>query len=168
MNNRPTKVYDKAKYHEGSCQEEGLSGDHSFMHTAVFMCWLAEKNLLDPELAKDCEDQILRIKSRTGSPIELYEWIDGCFFDDMVCPEIRGFVDSYFDFESGRFATDYSTYCAAGLKSIFHVPISWASYELMIPVIEARHRAFLGEKLNMPLPPRIVKPVTRPWWKFWA
>jgi hypothetical protein len=47
MNN--TIVYDKAKYHDETVMEYGLSIEQASVHTAFFLGWLIENNLYSHE-----------------------------------------------------------------------------------------------------------------------
>jgi hypothetical protein len=154
------RVYDKAEWHLGSCEENGLSDDHAYMHTAVFICWLADRNLLDVDFLEG-DEAITKIRRREGKPIDLYEQWDGWFPEDMMTPTGRAFAAAYFDFDQGSYINDYVATLARGLKNEFHVPVSWESYERMVPVIDARFREFSGGTSS-------TSPNSAgPWWRFW-
>ena len=158
-------IYDKAKFHSEQCASEGLPEEHAYMHTAVFICWAAENGMLDLNQFDGDQGATERIKQRVGKPTDLYEDLDGVFVSDMLTPEGVKFADAYFDFENGLYIRDYTAYLASGLKNEYHVPVTWESYEVMVPVIQARYVDFVGKGLNMP--PKRKPQAARPWWKFW-
>ena len=136
-------VYDKAKYHDESVREEGLPHEHADHHIVFFLRWLIENDLVSREMTKGRAGRALKAyRSGKSSIFELFRWWDRCFVSDMVSPEARPFVGSYFDFEHGQYLADYEAVLVGDLPSFFHVPYTDASYRLLAERISARWDEF--------------------------
>jgi len=70
-------VYDKAKYHFESIEENGLPEIHAYIHTGMFLGWLIESNLIDDEFLEDFGEDIPRLKRREITSPELFSLWDG-------------------------------------------------------------------------------------------
>ena len=159
-------VYDKAKYHEGSCVKMHIPREQSFVHTGLFVAWLAIHDLLSKKFEYD-SSVIAAIKSRSAARTNLYEWCDGVLDDEMLSAEGNKFSRSYFDFDKGEYIKDYMRYVSKGMPSEFHVSNTWTSYDRWEPVIDARYRQFKGEEAELPpVPSAPLRPVDAiPFWK---
>ena len=96
-------VYDKAKYHLESVEQYGLDEEQAYVHTAFFLGWLIEHDMMSEEFLEESAAQISDFKARKITPIQIYEWWDGCLIDDMLSDEGNAFAQSYFDFDKGKY-----------------------------------------------------------------
>ncbi|GIG19593.1 hypothetical protein Cch01nite_03170 [Cellulomonas chitinilytica] len=132
-------VYDKAKYHDESVEEEGLPHEHADHHIVYFLRWLIENDLVSREMTKGGAGRALKAyRSGRQSIFWLFEWWDRCFVSDMVSAEARPFVDSYFDYQHGQYLADYDSVLVGELPSFFHVTYTDASYRLLAARVSAR------------------------------
>ena len=150
-------VYDKARWHQDSIIEAGLSEGQEFVHTGLYVGWLIEKGLLSEEMLEDCADEIAAFNQRkkTGPQIFGNDW-DGVLSDEMLSEEGNAFSLKYFDFgKKGLFTQDYKKiFGVSDDNDFFSVEDSWENYDKIRACFE---RAF--EQCN--------NPPSKAWWKFW-
>src|SRR4030095_382303 len=97
----------KAKYHAESVAQAGLGEGQEFVHTGMFVGWLIDHDLLEPEFAAEWADDVAGFKERRLSGPKLFERWDGALVDDMLSDRGNAFAKFYFDFEKGSFVADY-------------------------------------------------------------
>ena len=124
-------VYDKAKYHWESVNEEGLPDGQEFVHTGFYLGWLIENDLLDSEFVEEfLETEIKEFQKRKITGPKIYELCDGALVDDMLTDEGNEFSQYYFDFEKGSFVSDYmKVFNVSGGKDFYGVKDSWGNYD---------------------------------------
>src|SRR5262245_35631219 len=126
---RSPYVYDKAKYHDETVQEYGLSDEHAANHTVVFLRWLIERRMISEAFEKEDESILGQFRAGAISIHKVYEWWDCCLLDDMLSEEGNAFAMHYFDFEPGAYIADYMRALKGGLPSEFHIDYSEANYQ---------------------------------------
>jgi len=126
-------VYDKAKYHEETVDNEGLPEEHAFHHTAYFLRWLCDHGLVNEEFA-DLRD--------ARSIEDFFAQTDGCFIDVMLTAEGNRFTAFYFDFKRGKYLEDYEDSLGGGLLTLFHVPWTDENYRTLSAIIDKRFAAW--------------------------
>jgi len=133
-------VYDKAKYHFEGDFPSDLSESQAYVHTGLFVAWLAENGLMETAITDSCKTTINSLAKREVLPSTLFRQLDGVFDNDDVTDEGRRFCDDYFDFDAGNFLDDYIDTLSSLLPSMYHVPDSWASYDRIAPRFAERFR----------------------------
>ncbi|MDJ0941445.1 MAG: hypothetical protein QNJ00_16910 [Woeseiaceae bacterium] len=138
----PTKpvVYDKAKYHLDSVAEDGLPEEQAAVHTAFFLGWLMDNDLMSEEFVADSAEQIAAYKRREMTALQLYARWDYCLVDDMLSNEGNRFAAHYFDFSTGSYLTDYLSILVQDLPSQFQVEYSWDNQEVISHRIDKRYQ----------------------------
>jgi hypothetical protein len=136
---RSPHVYDKAKWHDESVQQFGLPDEHAENHTAVFLRWLIEHNLMSEEFETDNADILRQFRAGKVGVHKVYESEDRCLIDDMLSDEGNAFAMHYFDFEKGRYLNDYVDTLQSGLRSELHIIYNEANYQKMRKVIDQRY-----------------------------
>jgi len=131
-------VYDKAKYHFESIEEHGLPEEHAYNHTVPILRWLIERDLMSEFFKEECADQLAAYKAGEITIYQLYEWWDCCLISDMVSEEGNSFGKHYFDFEKGKYISDYIAALQGGLPTEFHVVYSDENYAKIKSVIDRR------------------------------
>lgn len=154
MSDRAPHVYDKAKYHYESIEEEDLPEEHASNHTVPILRWLIENNLMSDFFVNEGANPLANYKSGELTIHELYQWWDTCLTSDMLNEEGNAFAKQYFDFSRGKYISDYKATLQGQLPSEYHIVYSDASYERLRPVIDRRYTEW-----------RNASP--KPWWKFW-
>jgi len=147
-------VYDKAKYHFESIEENQLPEIQAYVHTGLYLGWLVDNNLLDSEFINDFGQDIPKFKNKeiTGSQL-LFLW-DGALIDDMLNEEGNKFSQYYFDFDHGQYITDYETHMTQNLQSIFHVEDTWENHETVKDFVNKRYSTWKNTE-------------SKSWWKIW-
>lgn len=115
-------VYDKAKYHSDSVQEEGLPEEHAYHHTTFFLSWLLKKHFMSDWFESEGKDEIAKYRAGKISVNQLYEWWDTCLVSDMLSNEGNAFAMHYFEFEKGAYLAEYAKHLQGSLPTEFHVP----------------------------------------------
>jgi hypothetical protein len=147
-------VYDKAKYHFETIEEHNLDEIHAYIHTGLYLGWLIENELLDPEFVEDFGEDIPKFLNRELTAPELFSLWDGALVDDMLNELGNKFSRYYFDFEKGKYIGDYINTVAKGLPTEFHVKDTWENYEIV--------KKFVNQRYNEWKNPKQTK-----WWQFW-
>lgn len=132
------EIYDKAKYHLEGEFPPSLTRHQAFVHTGLFLGWMADHNLLSAEFRTDFSSDITQFKDRKITGPRLYEIAGGAFDETMLTDDGNRFARYYFDFEKGNFVSDYQALLASGLPSFFHVPDTWENYDRLARRIEQR------------------------------
>ena len=123
----------------------------------MFICWLIDNDLLDDEFFTDSLEDIKKVKNRVLTGAQFYEiWMDGVFAIEEVSVIGNRFALNYFDFDTGKYVSDYENTLAKQLPTLFHVQDSWENYEKIKKVIDIR----FTEWNNIPIE-------KKPWWKIW-
>jgi hypothetical protein len=139
-------VYDKAKYHRESVELAGLDEVQAEVHTAYFLGWLIDNDLLSDEMRNECAELLADYKSRKKTAIDVYGWWDCCLVDDMLSDDGNAFAQFYFDFENGQYLADYADLLVQDLPSEFHVPYTWENYEIIRLQIDRRYAEWRQSK----------------------
>ena len=134
-------VYDKAKYHHDSVRKARLPIKQSEVHTAFFLGWIIDNDLYSKMFAEGPREQelIRQYKARKIAALAVYEWWDTCLIDDMLSSEGNAFAQAYFDFERGKYLSDYQEVLVGDLPSLFHVKYNWENYETIRSRIDDRY-----------------------------
>jgi hypothetical protein len=135
-----TSILDKAKWHyEADDYPKQLSIDSAYTHTAFFIKWLIQNNLVSDELKQNNALQLEQVKRGEISATEFYKnQLDGVFLLEDVKEGARDFVQEYFDFEKGQYLKDYETLLASNLPTLYHVTPSEQNYAVMASKITER------------------------------
>ena len=133
-------VYDKAKYHYESVEQAGLDEVQAYVHTAFFLAWLLDNDLMSSDFREQSPDLIAQYKAGDKTALDVYSWWDCCLIDDMLSDEGNAFAMHYFDFENGRYMNDYIDLLVIDLPSEFHVEFNQANYEIISSQIDRRFK----------------------------
>ena len=132
-------VYDKAEYHAESVSDLGLSEEHAENHAVFFLRWLIEHDLMSEFFTTKAADILQKFRSGSATIHEVYGWWDTCLIDDMLSEEGNAFAKHYFEFQGGKYLSDYAATLQRGLPSEFHVDYTEANYQCMREVIDRRY-----------------------------
>lgn len=122
-------------------------------HTGMFLVWALLAGLGSSLLAGRLAD--LRARKVTPGAF-FFDECDGKFTDEDLTSEGNAFAKAYFDPESGRYMRDYDAVLCDGLKTEYHVPDTWASFDRLQPRLDRRLVEWRRGELGR-----------RPWWRFW-
>jgi hypothetical protein len=137
-------VYDKAKYHAKTVSDYGLPKEHTYNHTTYFLKWLIDNDLVGGVLTEDFSDELLQCKSGVMTINRFYEITDCYLVSDMLNEDGNQFALYYFDFDKGRYLSDYETTLLGNLESMFHIAYSDANYKLLKNVMDNQFAKWKG------------------------
>jgi hypothetical protein len=134
-------VFDKAKYHLESVESDRLSDTHAFVHTAFFIVWCIEKELINEKFKRQFVNQIKKVKSRQISPTTIYQDMDGVFIGGILTLEGYNFAMKYFHFSNGNYLKDYEKlkYLTRKNQSIYGVEDTWSNYEIVKELLDKKY-----------------------------
>ncbi len=145
-----THVYDKAKWHyDADDFPANLPVEHGFTHTAFFVNWLAEGELLS-DFALEILEKSIIVQSREKTPIHLYELFDGCLIGDLLTEKGNRFSYQYY---KKKYISDYIDIFEM-VDNIYDVEPIWENYDKVKPVIDKRYHKWLQSSQKRK-------------WKFW-
>lgn len=139
-------VYDKAKYHDDSISQHGLSEEHAANHTVFFLRWLIERRLMSDFFEETSADILKKFREGNATIYQVYDWWDRCLVDDQLSEEGNAFAMHYFEFEHGTYLEDYVATLQGDLPSEFHIDFTEANYEAMKSVIERRYKEWKTQR----------------------
>ncbi len=132
-------VFDKAEYHLESVFDAGLDEDHAYVHSGLFLAWLVDNDLVSDFFKEESEDDIQKLKKRESSPCQIFMNWDGVLIGELLNKEGFNFAMYYFDFENGKYLSDYENTLCKDLPDMYHVKDSWENYEKIKVVIDKAH-----------------------------
>lgn len=133
-------VYDKAKYHHDANDfPESYPIEQAYVHTGLFVAWLAENDLLDISDPVN-RNLIAQCKRREITGPQQYEKMGECLIDYMLTEEGNLFAQEYFNFSTGAFIPDYRALLVKDLPSDYAVSDSWENYEIIRQRFDERFR----------------------------
>ncbi len=131
--------YDDASWHSGGEFPDDLPDEAGGTHTGMFLAWALLSGLAGEFHTEDSPDAIPTLASRRMTPGQFFlNWCDGKFTDEDVNDEGNAFVQDYFDFEKGKYLSDYESTLAVGLPGAYHVPDTWENFDRLKPVLDRR------------------------------
>jgi hypothetical protein len=139
-------VYDKAKYHYDGDFPDDLEIEQGFVHTGMFLGWLIDHDLYSDWFSRELGGYVTAFKARDMTGAKVFEACDGVLLDDMLSDDGNDFAQYYFDFERGKYLSDYGEVLAAGLPTIYHVADTWPNYEKLKKRIDKRYRDWKNAK----------------------
>ena len=147
-------VLDDWRWHVEGQFPEGRAPEQGYVHIGVFVAWLIEHDMLDPEWAarSGLEAAIESIRGRSDSPCALRDRTEGRLTGEMLTAEGKGFAGAYYAPEYG-YAADWHR--AFGRRADrYAVPDSWATHDWIAPRIDRRYREWVeaGRPELMPMP----------------
>jgi len=138
--------YDDASWHYGGDFPQDLPDEAGATHIAMFVAWCVLNGMAGALHLEDFADDAERLRARACTPGTWFMNVcDGKFTDEDVNEEGNAFAASYYAYDGSnpsRYVSDYERVLGAGLPSLYHVPDTWTSYDLLAPVIVRRFEAF--------------------------
>ena len=120
----------------------GLPIEQAFVHTGLYLGWLADRRLVSDEFEADFAEELRRFRARDLTGPALYQIASGALAEDMLNAEGDAFTRAYYVPPEGYLA-DYAALLSAGLPSAYHVPDSWANYRQLKATLDRRFQAWL-------------------------
>lgn len=134
-----TVKYDDVSWHAGGQFPADLPAAAGATHIAMFVAWCVLHDLAGELHA----DVLAPLRARTLTPGQWFlQACDGKFTDENVNDDGNDFTAAYFEAEDMTYVADYQETLALDLDSLYRVPDTWASYDALAPVIDARFAAW--------------------------
>jgi len=143
-------TFDKAKWHLNSDFPPDLNPNQVYVHTGLFVTWLIENDLFDSEFKNQNTKGIQALLSRNIFPSQFYaEYLDGIFDADGLKEDATDFTSEYFDFEKGKYVTDYLATLDPDdkLPTIFHIQDTWENFDKLRPVLNERFQNWTRDRV---------------------
>ena len=132
--------YDDAAWHHGGDFPSDLAPKHGATHIAMFASWCVLHGLGGELHIEDFADDLDRLRAREITPGEWFmEACDGKFTDEDVNEEGNAFTAFYYSTDPSPYLADYEHTLGRDLASLYHVPDTWDSFDLLSPVIGNRY-----------------------------
>ncbi len=132
-------VYDKAKYHYDGEFPADLDIEQGFVHTGMFLGWIIDHDLFSDWFGPEMSGYVRAFKNREMTGAKVFEACDGVLVDDMLTDEGNQFAQYYFDFEGGKYLSDYQELLGKRLPTMYHVADTWPNYEKLKERIDKRY-----------------------------
>lgn len=108
-------------------------------HTGMFVAWALLNGLAGIIYIQDLPGEIPKLQSRSVTPGKSFlESCDGKFTDEVLNEVGNSFAQAYFDFEKGKYISDYESTLGRGLADLYHVGDTWENFDLLKPVLDRR------------------------------
>ncbi len=137
--------YDDASWHSDGDFPVDLQPEAGATHIAMFVVWCWLNGMAGPLHDKEMPKILEKIQARMKTPGMIF--ISACdekFMDEDLNEEGNAFAQSYYAADAGTYVmpkgyiSDYEGQFP-GVPSLYHVPDTWETYDLLAPVIARRH-----------------------------
>jgi len=119
--------YDDASWHYGGEFPPDLPVEAGATHAGIHI--------------DDFPDDVPSLHARSVTPGQFFlNSCDGKFTDEDLNEEGNKFTQAYFDVQGGSFLADYERLLAGGLETLYHVPDTWETFDILRPVLDERFK----------------------------
>jgi hypothetical protein len=133
--------YDDASWHYGGDFPKDLENIAGATHIGMFVAWCVLNGLGGELHTEEFPEDLEGLRSRQKTPGEWFvNACDSKFTDEDLTEEGNAFAKSYYDADGSPFLADYEETLGSGLASLYHVPDTWESFDLLSPVISGRYQ----------------------------
>jgi hypothetical protein len=131
--------YDDASWHYGGKFPKDLPIEAGATHIGMFVAWALLSGLAGDIHIRDFPEDIPKLSSRSSSPGRFFlESCDGKFVDEDLNEEGNSFSQAYFDFQKGKYLSDYEAALGADVADLYHVEDTWENFDRLRPVLDRR------------------------------
>jgi hypothetical protein len=132
-------IYDDASWHKGGDFPADLPPEAAATHAGIYLAWALLAGLGGEYHVVDSAEDLERLQARKLTPGEYFLAVcDGKLTDEDFSKEGNAFARAYYQQDGASFIRDYQEFLAKGLRSEYHVPDSWTSYDKLQPVLDRR------------------------------
>ncbi|MGR4865532.1 DUF7832 domain-containing protein [Caulobacter sp. LARHSG274] len=133
-------LYDKADWHSGGDFPDDLPPVAGGTHIGMFFAWAAIHDLAGELHREDFPEGLASLIDRRVTPAQACEeLLDGKFHDEDLSPEGNAFAQAYYN-AKGYYRDLGAVSTALELASVYHIPDSWVSYDLIAPYIDKQFK----------------------------
>lgn len=131
--------YDDASWHYGGDFPKDLPDEAGATHSGMFLVWALLSGLAGEIHLDEMPEGIASLRERKTTPGRFFlQFCDGKLTDEDFNETGNEFATAYFDFENGKYLTDYEASLLGTLPSLYHVPDTWDTYEVIRPILDRR------------------------------
>jgi len=135
--------YDDASWHYGGEFPKDLPHEAGATHIGMYVAWCALNGMVGELMAGDFADDLEQLRKREVTPGAWFlNTCDGKFTNEELNDEGNAFTTDYYAEELATFVVHYEETLGQGRPSIYHVPDTWQSYDLLAPVISQQYQAW--------------------------
>ena len=135
--------YDDASWHSGGDFPSDLPDEAGATHMGMFVAWALLSGLAGELHTEDFPEGLEAFQTRSLTPgAFVLEHCDGKFTDDDLSDQGNAFANAYFNLETGGYLADYETILGGSWPSLYHVPDTWHSFDLLKPTLDHRFAAW--------------------------
>ena len=150
------EVYDKAKWHFGGDFPPDLEIFQGYIHTGMFLGWLIDNDLVSDEFKNNNINNIKQFKLQKLTGSQVFESsCDGVLTIEDISELGNNFALQYFDFDTGKYISDYQKTLCENLPSLYHVVDNWDNYIKLKQVFDKRFLDWKNQNKKKTI------------WKFW-
>lgn len=127
--------YDDLDWHAGDF-DGGLEDIAGGTHIGMFLTWAILRGLGADDLSSRVKPVL---EARRMTPGELcWETCDGALLSVWFGDEGNAFTQGYYTRDDQLYFRDYAAWLAKDLPSIYHVPDTWETFDLLAPKLDER------------------------------
>jgi hypothetical protein len=137
--------YDDASWHYGGTFPKHLPKSAGATHIGMFLAWMLINDLAGEELEEDAESELAQLKDRTLTGAQFVMTVlDEKLTDQEFSEAGNAFAVAYYEGlnNDSRYVDDYLLTFGVGLKTLYSVEDSWANYDQLSGVMDARFAAW--------------------------
>ena len=139
--------YDDAAWHHGGDFPADLDHTAGATHIAMFAGWCVLNGLGGEIHTDDFAEERKRLHAREITPGRWFVMVcDDKFTDEDLNEEGNAVTAFYYAGEQPPYVNDYENTLGVDLASLYHVPDTWQSYDLLCPCISKRYQDWKHSK----------------------
>lgn len=139
---------DRIDWHGESAEEAGFPNENGGTHIGIYLAWIIQHHLEGEFLQEESAEELEQVRNReiTGREF-LISMCDEKFWEEDLNPEAFVFTQHYY--ESHQYFKDYDEALEKnlGLTNTYAAEDTWASYDLIAPIISERFEAWKKSKV---------------------
>ncbi|MEO0883988.1 MAG: hypothetical protein AAFY34_14840 [Pseudomonadota bacterium] len=134
--------YDDASWHYGGDFPSDLPPAAGGTHIAIFLTWCLLNGMAGDLHLEWSVDDMKKLQQREITPGQfLFGACDEKFTNEDLSKLGNDFAAAYFDYDKGNYLKDYFG-SFPNTESLYHVPDTWETYDVIAPIILKRFEAF--------------------------
>lgn len=132
--------YDDASWHYGGTFPADLDDTAGATHIAMFVAWCVLNGLGGELHIEDFAEDLEQLRTREVTPGDWFiRNCDSKFTDEDLSEEGNAFAASHYASEDAPYLADYENILGEGRETLYHVPDTWRSFDLLAPVLRERY-----------------------------
>ena len=106
----------------------------------MFVAWALLSGLAGEFHIEDAPEGLAALRARSVTPgIFFMRTCDGKFTDEDLNDDGNAFTETYFDFKTGKYLTDYCAAVGISIHKIYYAADTWDNFDRLKPVLDKRY-----------------------------